>query len=97
MSVLWGEAHDDVEVGGEFAGFGVLDGGEVDDEGVADFFVLDAAEGAVVFVAGVAFDVALGGPFLAALDFDGEVDVRGAAGVGDGFDGAEVVAAVGAC
>ena len=95
VAVFGGGADDDVEAGLELAGFGIFDGFERDDDGVAFGLGFEDAERAVFFVERVAFDVALGGEHaLVPLD-DGHVDVWGARAVGDGFDGAEVVAAFG--
>lgn len=44
----------------------------------------------------MAFDVALGGEFFASFGFDGVMDVRGAAGIRNGLDGAEKVFAAAA-
>jgi len=95
-SAFRGVAHDDVEFGAEFTGFAACDGGEGDGDGGLMFFGAEVFPDAVFGVAGVVFDVTLSGPFFAALHFDGEVDVRGAAWIGDGFDGAEDVFAGGA-
>ncbi len=90
----WGLPQNDVEAGLQFAGFGVLDGTEGDKDRFATFIATDAAEDAVAVVLFVAFDVALGRELIGSGNFDFEVDMRRAAGIGDGFDRAEVVAAV---
>ena len=46
---------------------------------------------AIAHVLRFAFDVALGGPFVAALHFEREMNVPYATGVKDGLDRAEVI------
>lgn len=92
VSVIGGESEDDVEFGGEFTGFGSGDGFEGDHEvsgGLAELF-----EEAVLGISGVAGDEALGGEGALVIPVNGDVDVRGAGAVGDGLDGAEVIAAI---
>ncbi len=63
----------------------------MDFDGLALSGVLDIAEDSIRGIEFVALDVALGGEEVLGVATDLEVDVRGAARVGDGFDGAEVV------
>src|SRR6185369_5427970 len=79
------EAEDDIEVGGKLAGLRLGDRGEVDNHGLLRLGIANAAEDAVALVLGMALDVTLGRELLLALHLDGEVDVRRAAGVGDGL------------
>lgn len=94
--VFGGLADDDVEVGGEFAGVGIFEGFVGDDDEGLEFRVFDPVEEGVGFVEGFALGIELGGEeaFLFLVG-DSEVDVRGAPAVSDGFDGAEVVSALG--
>lgn len=55
------------------------------------FSVSSRAEDAVSRILGVARDKDLGAEDFLALDLDFEVDMRGTAGISDGFDGAESV------
>ena len=53
--------------------------------------IANAAEHAIGFIFGMAFDVALGCEFFLAFDFDGKVNVRAAAGICDRFNRAKIV------
>jgi len=54
---------------------------------------VNAIENSISFVSWLAFDVALRRELLVAARFDGEMDVRRATGIGDGFNGAEEILA----
>ena len=56
----------------------------------------EALDEAVFCVSLIARDEALGGEGALVVPVNGEVDMRGAGVVGDGFDGAEIVAAIAA-
>ncbi len=88
------EAEDDVEAGFELAQLGAGNWFELGEDGVAGGGLLDAFEKIVVGVAGISLDEHLGGEDPLAAFADAKVDVRGAAWVANGLDGAEVVAAV---
>ena len=94
MSGFWRGAEDDIEAGGEFADGRTVHGVKINGDEVARFCV-DIFPDAVLFVPCISLDVALGGEqFLAAL-FDLEMNVRGASGVRNGFNGAEIIFAGG--
>lgn len=85
------EAEDDIEFGRKFADAGTFERIEWDNDGVANFFVADATEDTIAFIAGLAFDVALGGEFFTAFGFNSEMDVGSAARIRDGLDRAKEV------
>ena len=88
---LWGESHHDIKVRREFACLGILEWREIDDDGFLGFGILDPAQYAIGVIFRLSLDLALGGKSVVSLDFDGDMYVRRAAGIGDGFDGAEYV------
>ena len=94
MAVVGGGSEDDVELGAEFSGFGIRDWFERDHEVLNRFS--EALDEAVFCVSLIARDEALGGEGALVVPVNGEVDMRGAGAVGDGFDGAEIVAAIAA-
>src|SRR5262249_37232062 len=96
LAVRRRDAQDDVELRGELADPRLLERREIDAHSGLGLLVADAAVDAVLFVAGVALDVALRAEqFLAAL-LNLEVDVRrGPARIEDRLDRAEIVLAVG--
>src|SRR6266545_6230112 len=85
------QAHDDIEARGKFANARSFERGERDRNGVALLLVLDTFPDAVLLVAGMALDVALGDELLFALHLDREMNVRRAPGVRHRFDGAEEI------
>src|SRR5262249_46464896 len=87
------EAEHDVEPRRQPTAARLLEGGAVDDDLVARRGVGNPSEDAVPLVARLALDVALGREQLLAPLLNLEVDVPGTAGVGDRFDGPEVVLA----
>ena len=89
-------AHDDVEICGKFANLGFRDRREVHDHRFARLGVFDSFENHVLLISRLALDVALRRLLIAAFHFHREMNVRGAARVGDWFDSAEIIAAVGA-
>ena len=86
-------AHDDVELRSKFADLGFANRREVHDHGFTRFGVLYSAQHAVLLILRGTLDLTLGGPFFAAFHFHREVDVRGATGIGNRFDGPEIVIA----
>jgi len=92
VAVVGGDSEDDIELGSEFSGFGIRDRFERNHE-VFNWFS-EALDEAVFCVSLIARDKALGGEGALVFPVDGEVDMRGTGAVGDGFDGAEIVAAI---
>src|SRR5947207_2309457 len=85
------QAHHHIESRGQFTGARAFQWIEWNGHGVARLLILDAFPDPILLVARVALDVALRDEFLLSLHLDRKMDVRRAAGVGDGFDRAEHV------
>ena len=92
VAVIGSEAEDDVELGSELSCLGIENWGKLYHEMFGGFS--ETLDETILLVPLITGDKALSreGFFLAAID--PEVDVRGARAVGDGLDGAEVVAAI---
>ena len=95
MTVVGSGAENDVELGTQFTGLRIGHRQELDHEML--HWLAHATDQAVFFVSLMTIDEALGGqnPFVLAVN--GHVNVRSAWSVGNGFDGAEVVAAIASC
>src|SRR5207249_833298 len=97
FSGFGGKSQHDVKSGGQFADARPLDRGEIHNHGLTRLGVFDSSEDTVALVLRLAFDVTLCGPLLAALHFEGEMNVPRAARVQHRLDGAEIILAGGAC
>src|ERR1051326_7177180 len=91
VSLLRCHAEDNIKIGRQLADLRLLDRVEVDRDGSSCLGVLDCLVDAILLVARIALDVALGREQLLAALLDLVVDVRRAAGVGDRLDRAEVI------
>lgn len=94
--VAWRDAEHDVELGRELSGLGILERREVDRHRLASSCIANATVDAIAFVLRMAIDVALCDELAFVRPLDLEVDMRRAAGIGDGLHGAEIVFTVGA-
>ena len=86
---FWGEAHYQIEVSGEFASAGRLEGGEVDGDRFPLGVVFDAFPNSVFGVGRIAFDVALGRPPFSSLHLDSKMDMRSATWISDRLNRSE--------
>src|SRR5437867_1802941 len=90
------ESKHDVKSRGQLCNARVLERDKGHDDRSFCFGIADAVEDAVAFVLRFALDVTLCGPFLAALELEGKVNVPSATGIESRFDRAEIVFAAGA-
>ena len=95
-SSLRRKSHHDVELCRQFSDARAFDGRKIHGDRGARLGIFDSLENTVALILRLALNVALRGPFLAALHFDREVNVPGAPGIKHRLDGAEIVFAAGA-
>jgi hypothetical protein len=91
FSAFGRKSERDVEAGGQLADARLFDRREIDNYRFAGFEVTNAIEDRVAFVARVSLDITLRREFLPPFHFNDEMDVRRAAGVANGLDGAEQI------
>src|SRR6185295_12865733 len=88
---LWREAQNDVKPGGQLANPRAFDRRKIDGHRFLLLCIANAAIDPILIISSEAFDVTLRRKFFHSLGFHHEMNMRAAAGIGDGLDGPEVV------
>jgi len=92
MAIVRGHSENDIELGAEFSGFGIRNGGEFDHEELGG--LAQAADESVLLVSFVTSDEALSGEGAFVTSIDRDVNMRSARTVWYGLDGTKVISPV---